>query len=150
MDTQTPSRNSTHGHAGCGGFTLVELLVVIAIIGILVSLLMPAVQSARETARRTKCANNLKQLGVALASYHARLNSFPSGAAWGNGSQETRMGMHVFLLPLVEQTSQYEALDHDISVYRGVNVGLGKQVVEVYVCPSHASRIHDPFSFANR
>jgi hypothetical protein len=60
------------------------------------------------------------------------------------------MGMHVFLLPFVEQTNQYEALDHKISVYRGVNVGLGKQVVEFYVCPSHGSRIHDPFSFANR
>src|SRR3954463_5813618 len=61
------------------GFTLIELLVVIAIIGVLVALIMPAVQSAREAANRTKCQNNLRQLAIAAQEYHDSFNSFPSG-----------------------------------------------------------------------
>src|SRR6266566_1337108 len=82
------------------GFTLVELLVVIAIIGVLVALLLPAVQSAREAARRNQCANNLKQLGLALHNFESQMKRFPWGSEntviWGPAC-------HTYLLPVLEQ-----------------------------------------------
>src|SRR5688500_11754628 len=96
------------------GFTLVELLVVIAIIGVLVALLLPAVQSARESSRRTQCLNHLKQVGLAVHNYHDTLGLFPPGRmgcdCWdddvcGKRSSLTRPGTSGFamLLPFVEQ-----------------------------------------------
>ena len=104
------------------GFTLVELLVVIAIIGILIALLLPAVQAAREAARRSQCQNNLKQLGLGLHSYHDANKHFPPGVngrdqknpAGGAGTQaytsDGTFGWASFILPFVEEKSVYETL----------------------------------------
>src|SRR5690606_7886274 len=88
------------------GFTLVELLVVIAIIGVLVSLLLPAVQQAREAARRTHCSNNLRQIGLAMHSYHDTYNSLPI-VNWAAESSPTSLtcGVNVSILPFMEQTA---------------------------------------------
>ncbi|WP_347246033.1 DUF1559 domain-containing protein [Thermogutta sp.] len=94
-------------------FTLVELLVVIAIIGILIALLLPAVQAAREAARRSQCTNNLKQIGLALHNYHDSHKRFPSlgqGTNTGDPATSTMGGLSAFvmLLPYLEQTSIYQ------------------------------------------
>jgi len=103
------------------GFTLVELLVVIAIIGVMVGLLLPAVQAAREAARRMQCSNNMKQLGLALHNYHSAYNQFPVGQAsfnkytWGPHNQGTStlgaVGPAIFLMPFMELTNLYEQFE---------------------------------------
>ncbi len=106
------------------GFTLVELLVVITIIGILISLLLPAVQSAREAARRTQCSNNIKQLGLALNSYHALYGKFPPSSVWRNSSGaydvsqvETKNNANLYenwvvlILPQMDQANLRQSLN---------------------------------------
>jgi len=143
MIHRVSSSDSSPGHRH--GFTLVELLVVITIIGILISLLLPAVQAAREAARRVQCANNLKQLGLALHIYHELLGAFPPGTAWEIDAMNARMGLHVFLLPYLEQENLYSQLERERPVYEGLNREFGETTLEVFVCPSDGKQPVDPF-----
>ncbi|MBW3600663.1 MAG: DUF1559 domain-containing protein [Planctomycetes bacterium] len=135
-----------------GGFTLVELLVVIAIIGILVSLLLPAVQSAREAARRMQCTNHLKQLGLAVQTYHSAFQRFPSGycsyaTSDGSGPSSAMIdpltwdaapgwGWQALLLPFIEQATVSETLQYERPIWDPVNADLVALTLPVLLCPS--------------
>jgi prepilin-type N-terminal cleavage/methylation domain-containing protein len=121
------------------GFTLVELLVVIAIIGILVALLLPAVQAAREAARRAQCTNNLKQIGLALHNYHDKRKVLPPGSFWGGLVNPYRGSILVHILPEMEQQPLYDQIDFTTLVdSQSIN---GKPLSQIsitgYVCPSN-------------
>jgi len=122
------------------GFTLIELLVVIAIIAILIALLLPAVQQAREAARRTQCRNNLKQLGLALHNYHDNFLAFPQAHAQiqssnaANRSWEGR-GIWVAILPYIDQAPMYNLYNFDTH-YRNQTATIVNSKLAAYVCPS--------------
>jgi len=127
-------------------FTLVELLVVIAIIGVLVALLLPAVQAAREAARRMSCGNNLKQIGLALQNYHDVHHSFPAGTyiQWDGGAQcagvDCRgMAMYISILPYMEQGTIEDKYNYTAASGWIGNSGVFSQIdaPPVYKCPSN-------------
>jgi len=114
------------------GFTLVELLVVIAIIGVLIALLLPAVQAAREAARRMQCQNNLKQIGLALHNYHDAKKSFP----WGAGGAGNMWSWSAFILPYIEEGVAARQLNFNFPYNNSRNINGIKALLPFYQCPS--------------
>jgi prepilin-type N-terminal cleavage/methylation domain-containing protein/prepilin-type processing-associated H-X9-DG protein len=115
------------------GFTLVELLVVIAIIGILIALLLPAVQAAREAARRMQCTNNLKQIGLAMHNFaSANRGAFPPGRC----NTPVSYGWAVYVLPYIEQTALEQGFDRNANFYDPVNQPVVQTPLSVFQCPS--------------
>jgi prepilin-type N-terminal cleavage/methylation domain-containing protein/prepilin-type processing-associated H-X9-DG protein len=137
------------------GFTLIELLVVIAIIGVLIALLLPAVQSAREAARRAQCTNNLKQIGLAVHNYHDTWGSFPMGEMPGGLSPQ------VGLLPFLEQTQVYDSFNFRLGDpgnpaiparwiwTHPATITVGRTRISAYMCPSeiYTEYASDSFRF---
>ena len=121
-------------------FTLIELLVVIAIIGVLVALLLPAVQAAREAARRMQCVANLKQIGIALHGYHDGSNTFPAGGWIGIPTQPAtvnmNMGWSAVILPYLEQRSLFDGLNLSFPYNDPSNSTSGHTVLTIYLCPT--------------
>jgi len=131
-DTNGQKQEATNRYA----FTLVELLVVIAIIGLLAALLLPALQAAREAARRTQCANNLRQLTLALNTFHDAYNRYPASSfdSIATSRMITRCGLFPLLLPFLEQEALYDVLmEREINI---LNNRLGNVLIASLLCPS--------------
>lgn len=118
-------------------FTLIELLVVIAIIAILIALLLPAVQQAREAARRTQCKNNLKQIGLAVHNYHDVYTCFPNANA---NSELSGGSLFTSILPLIDQANAYNLYDFNLTNSDPYNVAVTSQILPFYLCPSSPMR----------
>lgn len=133
------------------GFTLIELLVVVAIIAVLISLLLPAVQQAREAARRTQCKNNLKQIGLALHNYHDIHQVFPpsylvqpktdaiQGTPNGNGDNGPGWTMLTMMLPQLDLSTLYNGLNTNLPAWHSSNATLALTRIPTYRCPSDVS-----------
>ena len=134
-----------------GGFTLVELLVVIAIIGILVALLLPAIQAAREAARRTECANKLRQFAVAMTNYENSRGGFPPMArSWGTASFQARFpnagnafglwwddhGWYSLIAQYIEEENWYNLIDFDVPFAHQSNQEARRTFIQLHACPS--------------
>ncbi len=159
------SRNLRASVCSRNGFTLIELLVVITIIGILMSMLLPAVQAAREAARRAQCQNNLKQIGLAVNSFEASHKALPSGgegtdfsvAANGGQTKFSKQSLFVLLLPFIEYNNLYVQMDltksyRDTTVNSsGVsNASICQRDIATYLCPTNPYlSSKDPAGFGN-
>jgi prepilin-type N-terminal cleavage/methylation domain-containing protein len=141
---------------GTTGFTLVELLVVITIIGVLVALLLPAVQAAREASRRTACSNNLKQVGLAIANYQLANKLYPPSSSDSlknaldfaiDDVGERRHSWASYLLPYLEETPLADAINRSIHALVGQNETVAATIVPIYRCPTYTG---PEFSEADR
>jgi prepilin-type N-terminal cleavage/methylation domain-containing protein/prepilin-type processing-associated H-X9-DG protein len=141
----------------CAGFTLIELLVVIAIIGVLIALLLPAVQAAREASRRVQCANNLKQIGLAIQQYHVAQNCLPPGQLLYFNWLD--ISAHIHMLPFLEQQQLFNAFNvADVFPINGMgpvlpsyppNTTVARIQVAGFLCPSDFSRLTNPEGHTN-
>jgi prepilin-type N-terminal cleavage/methylation domain-containing protein/prepilin-type processing-associated H-X9-DG protein len=139
------------------GFTLIELLVVIAIIGVLIALLLPAVQKVREAANRVQCAHNLQQIGIALHNYEETYGKFPTGGEgtlWlDSGGAISGFDTHstwTMLLPYIEQDNVYRMFDLSLPYNIGRrpdNQKAAKTQIKTYMCPSYPNRQPDPYDY---
>jgi prepilin-type N-terminal cleavage/methylation domain-containing protein/prepilin-type processing-associated H-X9-DG protein len=123
----------SRGRKSRRGFTLIELLVVIAIIAVLIALLLPAVQQARESARRTQCSNNLKQIGLAIHNYHDSYTRFPLSSI---DSTLSRSGMFASILPYLDQGNTYQQYDFSLGNSNASNLVAVSQKIPTYLCPT--------------
>lgn len=135
------------------GFTLIELLVVIAIIGVLVSLLLPAVQAAREAARRASCTNNLKQLGLAIHQYHDAHGCLPMGYSHRPGYTWGGFGWGLAILPHLEQRPLFDAVNFALPAWTQANTTVCITPIATHLCPSDETSggnflSRDAFQFA--
>ncbi len=127
------------------GFTLVEVLVVVAIVGLLVALLLPAIQSTREASRRSSCQNNMRQVGLAVQSYQSAKRSFPPSALFPVGAaiatNNQSWSIHGRLLPFLEEGNAYGKVNLNVGWDAQVNSGVPTMRIGVYVCPSEANDV---------
>lgn len=133
----SPSRSNRSSR----GFTLIELLVVIVIISVLISLLLPAVQQAREAVRRHQCMNNLRQIGLALHGYHETHRVFPPGTTNPTGpidntSTGFKHGWMIQILPYLDEATVFKAINPNQGIYEQTNIDFSLVGIEVTFCPS--------------
>ena len=148
LEYREPSSIDNHTMQVRHAFTLVELLVVIAIIGILIGMLLPAVQQVREAARRCACANNMVQLGIAMHNYEFSLEHLPAGVTNTTGPIRTEeigehVGFLVELLVYIEQDGIYNNFDKTVGTYAPVNAPARQMVIPTYSCPSFYITMND-------